>query len=276
MPVTRRAARLKRALAELPSIVYWEGRHVVRAARRFLLPVRWCRVGGVRVALVVSSSSEHYRADTYATKEPETIEWLRARLEDDDVLFDVGANVGLYSLYAAKLRPGCRVYAFEPESHSFSSLTRNILVNRLENVTPCSLALSDRESFELFHVYGQEPGSALHSLGAPSELRSEPPTIRQGTVATTLDRLVFSHGLPHPTLLKIDVDGIEERILDGAGAMLASGKVRSILVEVTRRGEAETTWAERRLAAFGYSLTARSAWTIELRGLRSQNYVFDR
>jgi len=47
-----------------------EGRHVVRAARRFLLPVRWCRVGGVRVALVVSSSSEHYRADTYATKEP--------------------------------------------------------------------------------------------------------------------------------------------------------------------------------------------------------------
>jgi len=84
--------------------------------------------------------------------------------------------------------------------------------------------------------------------------------------------------LPAPDLIKLDVDGIEEQILDGAAAVLASGSLRSILVEVTWRdeGKAALPWAESKLALYGYQLKAKSAWSIKLRGLRSANFIFAR
>jgi hypothetical protein len=136
-----------------------------RAARRAVRPVGHCKVDGLSIAIRISTPNEHHRAETYATKEPETIEWLRGNLRDGDVFYDVGANIGLYSLYAAKLRPGCRVFAFEPESHNFGSLCGNLLLNRVENVTPCFFPLSSHETFAPFYVYDLRAGGALHSLG---------------------------------------------------------------------------------------------------------------
>jgi FkbM family methyltransferase len=242
-----------------------------------MFPVAHCDVGGLAIRIGISSENEHYRAETYATKEPETLAWIRGDLRDGDVFFDVGANVGLYSIFAAKLRPACLVYAFEPESHNFSSLCRNLLLNGLTNVIPCSFPLSDREGFELFHVYDLRPGSALHSLGAPSDLRSAAPAVvRQGMVGVTLDALVGRHGLPAPALLKLDVDGIEEKILQGATALLQSGKLRSLLVEVTFRDGAGDSWAERMLGRHGYQLVGKSDWTVEIDGLKSRNFLFRR
>ena len=268
--------RARRLTIEPLEDLFWKIRRGLRAGRRRLFPVVHCDVGGTTIALHLGSAQEHFRADTYATKEPETIRWLRERLRDDDVLYDVGANIGLYSLFAAKLRPACRVFAFEPESHNFSSLCRNVLLNRLENVTPCAFPLSDREGFELLHVYGLEPGAALHSLGSPSPLRDEAATIREGVLTTTLDVLVARAALPPPSLLKLDVDGIEEKILAGAGATLGSARLRSILVEATEPGAEGSSWAERMLAPFGYRLVERSDWSTEIQGLVSRNLIFDR
>jgi FkbM family methyltransferase len=232
----------------------------LRAARRAVFPVARCQVDGLSIAIRVSTPNEHHRADTYATKEPETIEWLRENLRDGDVFYDVGANIGLYSLYAAKLRPACRVFAFEPESHNFGNLCRNLLLNRVANVTPCFFPLSSREAFAPFYVYDLRPGGALHSLGRPSPLRDEPPLLTTGALTATIDALVSRHGLPAPDLIKLDVDGIEEQILDGAGAVLASSSLRSILVEVTWSDErkAALPWAESKLAPYGYRLKARA------------------
>jgi FkbM family methyltransferase len=249
-----------------------------RAARRAVSPVAHCKVDGLSIAIRISTPNEHHRADTYACKEPETIEWLRKNLRDRDVLYDVGANIGLYSLYAAKRRPACRVFAFEPESHNFGSLCGNLLLNRVENVTPCFFPLSNREAFAPFYVYDLRPGGALHSLGRPSSLREGPPLLTTGTIAVTIDVLVSRHGLPAPDLLKLDVDGNEEQILDGAAIVLASGSLRSILVEVTEPGEREhaLSWAESKLAPFGYYLKGKSAWSTEISGLRSANLIFVR
>jgi hypothetical protein len=84
--------------------------------------------------------------------------------------------------------------------------------------------------------------------------------------------------LPAPNLLKLDVDGNEEQILDGAAAVLASGSLRSILVEVTWPGERKTalSWAESKLGPYGYHLKGKSAWSTELGGLRSANFIFVR
>jgi len=249
-----------------------------RAARRAVRPVARCKVHGLSIAIRISTPNEHHRADTYATKEPETIEWLRDNLRDGDIFYDVGANIGLYSLYAAKLRPACRVFAFEPESHNFGSLCGNLLLNRVENVTPCFFPLSSYEAFAPFYVYDLRPGGALHSLGRPSSLRDGPPLLTTGAIAVTIDVLVSRHGLPAPNLLKLDVDGNEEQILEGAAAVLASGSLRSILVEVTWPDESKRTlsWAESKLGPYGYHLKGKSAWSIELSGLRSANFIFVR
>lgn len=249
-----------------------------RAVRRGVFPVARCKINGLSIAIRISTPNEHHRADTYATKEPETIEWLRENLRDGDVFYDVGANIGLYSLYAAKLRPGCRVFAFEPESHNFGNLCENLLLNRVENVTPCFFPLSSHETFAPFYVYDLRAGGALHSLGRPSPLRDGPPLLTTGAIAVTIDVLVSRHGLPAPNLLKLDVDGNEEQILDGAAAVLASRSLRSILVEVTVPDERKgvLSWAESKLGLYGYHLKEKSAWSIELSGLRSANFIFMR
>lgn len=256
--------------------LYCGAMRVLRSLRRRLAPVTRRKVGAVSIRLRLSSENEHYRAETYATKEPETIAWLTEELRDEDVFYDVGANIGLYALFAAKLRPSSRVYAFEPESHNFSALCRNALLNGAANLTPCAFPLSDQEGFALFHVYDIEPGSSLHALGGASPFRMREAVLREGVLSTTLDALVARHGLPAPSLLKIDVDGIEEKILAGAARTLASGAIRSVLVEATGEPSAEGSWAERTLAPHGFVLARTSEWTLEVAGMKSQNLIFRR
>lgn len=257
---------------------YRLSRRVFRSLTRALAKVRICQVRGVTIKVGVASEMEQFRVETYATKEPETLDWLEENLHDGDVFMDVGANIGLYTLYAAKLNPRCRVYAFEPESQNFSRLCWNLTLNGVTNVIPCNFPLSDREAFDVLYVGSLEPGSALHSLGQPSEFRDEraPVALQQGVLSVTLDSLVRKHGLPEPALLKIDVDGIEEKILAGAAEALASSTLRTVLVEVTVGCEASSSWPERLLGRFGFELVRKSDWTAELHGLRSQNHVFSR
>ena len=267
---------MRRRLAELFEPLYVRCMLALRSARRFFAPTARCDVHGVTIRLELSSEIEHYRAETYTTKEPETLAWLERELRDRDVFFDVGANIGLYALYAAKLRPSCRVFAFEPESTNFSRLCGNIARNDASNVTPCPFPLHDQEGFQWFHVYGSQPGSALHSVGGPSGFHKEPATMLQGALCATLDALVARHGFPAPSLLKLDVDGNEEKILTGGADLLRSGSLRSILVEVTTNGAGEGSWAERVLAPYGYVPVVRSDWVIEIEGLKSRNYIFER
>ena len=258
--------------------IYWRARLRARKAKRVLSPVTTCQVRGFAIKIGVSSEVEHYRADSYSTKEPETLDWLEQNLQDHDVFMDVGANIGLYSIYAAKFRPRCQIYAFEPEGQNYSRLCLNLYLNNAANVIPCNFALSDRQTFDLFYVGALAPGSALHSLSLPSKFGggNGASLLRQSVISTTIDALVGEYGIPTPSLLKIDVDGIEDRILNGAQGTLNSVNLRTILVEVTYNPETEIPWAEQKLKPFGYTLIRRSIWVANLNGLRSQNYIFNR
>jgi len=85
--------------------------------------------GGTDLMFSVPNALSQFRADTFSTKEPETLEWLD-RMPRGSVLWDIGANVGLYACYAAKVR-GCRVFAFELSVFNLELLARNIFLNRL-------------------------------------------------------------------------------------------------------------------------------------------------
>lgn len=172
-----------------------------------------------------------WRVETLFTKEPGTIDWLESFLPGD-VFVDVGANVGMYSVYAAA---ACRarVFAFEPESQNYAELCRNIQLNDAQReLTAYCAALSDQPvevSRLLLRTFGS--GFSFHDFGRPSRDYDAATRFAQGSVAFSLDHLVESGALPCPAHVKIDVDGHEQRVIRGMEKLLAAKRLHTLLLE---------------------------------------------
>lgn len=201
------------------------------------------KIGDVTVALDLDSADEApgtrnhelWRASTYETKEPDTMDWIRTHVRSG-VLYDVGANIGQYSLYAAKLRgDALEVLAFEPEALNHAKLVRNVVLNGLSGrVLPHCMAISGSTRLGRFYTKTFAPGAALHAFARPvtqGDVPFEPRSV-QGVLSVSLDDLTGRFGAPFPRHIKIDVDGIEEEIVCGAERTLADRRLESVLVEV--------------------------------------------
>ena len=102
------------------------------------------------------------RVDRILSKEPETINWIK-NFPKDSVFFDVGANIGIYTLFA--LFKGHEVIAIEPEAHNFCLLNRNIMINNFNDKAICyPVALNDKLTISKLNLASFEYGSALHSF----------------------------------------------------------------------------------------------------------------
>lgn len=190
------------------------------------------------------------RVQTLYSKEPHTIAWLNG-LAEESVFLDVGANIGLYSLYAATARR-CRVYAFEPESQNYALLNRNIQANALDGrITAFPCALSDRVGLDRLYLSRFEAGGSCHSVGAEVDfnLRPRVAPFVQGCASWTLDAAVAEGVLPLPRYIKIDVDGFEHKVVAGARASLTG--VEELLIEVNP-ALAEHRAMAAELADFGF------------------------
>ena len=168
------------------------------------------------------------RAQTLFTKEPVTIKWLDS-MRAGEVLYDVGANVGMYTIWAA-IR-GVKVYAFEPEAENHALLSKNIALNNLDAVAYC-LAISDGLKVDKLHLSTREVGRSCHSFGeavGPKLTPREGPI--QGSFGIAIDHLV-KLGLPPPNHIKVDVDGFEQKVIDGAKRTLQSPEMKSVLIEL--------------------------------------------
>ena len=152
-------------------------------------------------------------------------------------LVDVGANVGLYSVFAGVTR-GVNVFAFEPESQNFATLNRNIIMNELEGrVRAWPAALSDEESFSVLHLSRLETGASGHAIKEPRDgfLREARFRHTQGSISTTLDRLIADGVVDFPDHIKIDVDGFEHKVIAGARDTLRNPRLQSLLVELNTK-----------------------------------------
>lgn len=119
---------------------------------------------GVSLRFAVPNRINRFRAKSFATKEPETLDWID-HLPQCCTIWDVGANVGLYSIYAAKKRE-CRVVAFEPSVFNLELLARNLFLNSLqERVSIVPLALSDKLAVNQLRMTTTEWGGALSTFG---------------------------------------------------------------------------------------------------------------
>lgn len=174
-----------------------------------------------------------WRAETLLTKEPETIEWIDA-IDEGDVLFDIGANVGVYTLYAAINRK-VRVLAFEPLAANYFLINRNIEENNLSDVaTAYCLALNDQDMISSMHVQNTGFGSAISSFNTPVNHNGESYSAKylQGMVGMSLDSFIEKFDPPFPNHIKVDVDGIEDKIIKGAAKTLADSRLKSLSIEL--------------------------------------------
>ena len=211
----------------------------------------WSR--GVRFTLQCGNRITRYRWQTFNEKEPETLDWIDQRLGEGQTLFDIGANIGVYTLYAALRHPRLSVVAFEPEYGNLHLLRDNLMDNHLEHrVDVYAIALSDRSGISQLHLQDLAPGSALHTESArrlDQTLAGRPVIWREGIAAMTLDEFCLQAAL-QPNAMKIDVDGTEPRVLAGARRTLASEALRSVLLELPEGGAARQA-CEAQLAAAG-------------------------
>ena len=185
------------------------------------------------IRLRVLTKTETFRLRACA-KEPFTIDWIHSHIGAGEVLYDIGANVGVYSLVAAK-KPGggARVFSFEPSYATMASLCANIVLNDAASlITPMPIALSDRTAVDVFSLRELEPGAARHALG-DAQPEDGPAVYRQPIMTFRLDDLIEQFRLPPPNHIKLDVDGGELAVLAGASRTLASPSLRSMLVEVS-------------------------------------------
>jgi FkbM family methyltransferase len=179
------------------------------------------------------SSMTAWRAQSLFTKEPDTIEWIRG-FQPGETLLDVGANVGMYSIWAAKTR-GVRVFAFEPEAQNYAVLNRNIYLNKLSDlISAYCVALSDRSGFDKLYLSTYAIGMSCHNFGEPVDFKYEQfnSPFLQGSFATTVDQIVEQGVMPVPQHIKIDVDGIEPKVIGGSRSTLANAGVKSVLIEI--------------------------------------------
>jgi len=191
--------------------------------------------GGVPIVYATPNQHTRWRVESLFTKEPDTIAWI-ATFDPKDVLVDVGANVGMYTVWAAKTR-GTRVFAFEPEAQNYALLNRNIGLNGLAGrATAYCLALSDEAGLSELHLSQVLIGGSCHSLGEKVDYKHEPmvPAFSQGCVAARLDDLVAAGTVPQPQHVKIDVDGFEPKVIRGAARTIRDPRLRSLLIEVNQ------------------------------------------
>jgi len=180
---------------------------------------------GYRVLLSVDE--EIQRAIAIGSYEREETEWLMDALEPGMTIVDVGANVGYYSLLAARqVGPQGRVIAFEPSPYCCERLNRAVRDNQLDQLMIEPVALGDQPT-NMDLVLGH------HALHSPSFLIAEGQGEERFRVpVTTLDAYLGTRAVSRIDLLKVDVEGFEPNVIRGAHRTLSDRRVRSIFCEL--------------------------------------------
>lgn len=237
---------------------------------------------GLSFNLETKNMHETHRANTFFSKEPEMIEWINklSQINNGDkfIFYDVGANIGIYSLYTAVLHKNSIVYSFEPEATNFSSLCCNIVNNHLENIIPFQLALSNVDNFDLLHVGIVKSGAGAAAVGKDYAFIEKSSSFKQGIYCVSLNSIYENTFFQKPNFIKIDVDGHESKILEKADKIFRDPILKGIIIEFEYANVEEMNIFISRICSYGFILVLKSDWIeVNLPGKTSiRNFLFER
>lgn len=158
------------------------------------------------------------------------ISFIKKFLRKGDVFIDIGANIGLFSLHASKILGDTgKIYAIEPTPDTFDRLKQNIKLNKFENIEPHNLGLSNSKSFFDFHISNDGHDAWNSFANLPELISCEKITVQ----ADTLDSFILQNKIKNISLIKLDVEGWEKFVLEGAESILKQDNAPVFMVEFT-------------------------------------------
>lgn len=125
-------------------------------------------------------------------------------IRDEDIIFDVGAHIGLFSLYASQFCKKGMIFCFEPIKENYDLLQSNLQLNNLKNVVPYNVAVSNKISAVTIFLNKDESG---HSMYSPTSKSIQVESI-------TLQKIFYDNNISKCDLLKLDCEGAEYDIVD--------------------------------------------------------------
>lgn len=216
---------------------------------------------------IVNHHECYLRAINFEIKEKDTLQWIN-EFNEEDVFFDIGANIGVYSLYAApKVKS---VFAFEPHYQNYSNINMNKSLNKFKNLKIYCLAFDKTPGFGSFYHYKTNPGSSTSQLNRRFDHNNKRFEVlyEQEIIVESLYSFIKKSN-SFPNHIKIDVDGIEFQILEGLGIYLKDDRLKSILIEIT----GDSTKYEKLLKSNGFTLLGK---TLTSQKEITHNFIFKR
>ena len=176
-----------------------------------------------------------YRIDTFFSKESDTISWIKS-FKTNTVFWDIGANIGLYSVYASRIA-NCQTYAFEPSVYNLELLTKNIFLNQLESkISLIPMPLSENTKIDYFYMNNPDYSSALSSFSYDYDQDGNKfnSNFKYKVIGISASDLIDKFNIKLPNYIKIDVDGAEHLILKGFDENIFSS-VSEVLIEINEK-----------------------------------------
>ncbi len=229
------------------------------------------------------SSISKWRIDSFYEKEPETLQWIDNFHNSDAVFWDIGANIGVYSIYAAIKKSNLKVVSFEPSTANLNLLSRNISMNNLhERIKISQIPLTkENNKFLTMKESSLVEGSALNAFGVDydSDGKDIHEINKYQIFGNSINYFLDNKILEIPDYIKIDVDGIEHLILSGADKYLNNQKIISILIELNENFEEQFKISTEILINNGFRLNKKERSQMVERDHKNSktfNYIFTR
>ncbi len=190
-----------------------------------------------KINFFIPNQLVEWRVDTFHTKEPETLEWIDTFDKSGDFIFwDIGANIGLYSIYNSLKYKNSQTISFEPSTSNLRVLSRNISINNLfDRIKIFTAPLTKEENkFLIMKEEEFQEGGALNSFGKNFDFEGKKFSSKMNyqIYGTNINYLIDNKILDIPDYIKIDVDGIEHLILEGGNKYLSNKKIKSLSIEI--------------------------------------------
>lgn len=182
-----------------------------------------------------------FRAQSFLTKEPTTLEWLKS-LEPDSLLIDIGANIGIYSIPASLFHVK-KVIAVEPEIKNYNMLLQNLAINQISSekceAIPVAVSTKFKNKYTKLYLTQDVVGASCHQIGANQDFKLRPfpeDTNRKyrNVFCVSLAQIVEQASEDHsgPIHIKIDVDGIEADVCESLFKDGLTSKISSFQIEL--------------------------------------------